>query len=135
MFESLREQYALLDAPGRASLVLLAIMICALVVSMGAGWKRYKGESMLTKEEKQEVSDGLTDMLLELHAQGKLSTYKVNKLHVNFAKQHGLWDLCPRKLIQETPNPVDLKEDINNRMGESLLKTDPWIVAVENCRK
>ena len=131
MLDHLYGQYMALDAPNKASLVLLAAMILALLVGIGVRLIKNAGESMLTAKEKQDISDGLTDMLLDLHAQGKLSTQKVNRMHMNFAKQHGLWDLHPRKLIQDHPHPADLKEDIEKRIN----KGDAWVTAVESFKK
>lgn len=85
--------------------------------------RKRKGKDMARKNEiKELMCDMIENGLLDLHTDEKLTTKEVNALHEKFAKQHGFWDLHPRKLLKEPPKSEDLKEDIRNRTGGLLQR-------------
>lgn len=98
--------------------------------SVGAlSWLRNRGNAMLNNDQKQKIADILVDGLLELHAKDELTAKQVNRLCENFAKQHGLWDCMPSKLIKVDQHAVDeplrqlgMKEKLKQKWGGLLHK-------------
>lgn len=86
--------------------------------------RKRKGKATMARDadEKELISEMLCNGLLDLAADGKLSARRVNVWHEKFSKQHGLWDLQPRKLLEEPPHPEDLKEEIRTRNPSFLSR-------------
>lgn len=130
----MNEYFADMWPPEPAHMGLLqvgAALVGALFVVQGirklnnyiTGEKR--AQAMLRKDQiKELMSEELTDMLLEMQVDGKLSAREVNELHWKFAKQFGFWDMCPRQLVQE-PNHQAMHEIAVAATKEALQQTKP----------
>lgn len=116
-----------LDQGSQGGLIILAALLCVIAFNTICWLRRGKGEIMLRREKvKAILSDGFVDMMLELHGQGLLTAKEVNAEYIKYAKQRGIWDLHPQKLLEEPPEPTKIKEEIRNRLP------DAWVNEVSN---
>lgn len=84
-----------------------------------------KGEYVLAKRQRrlrqnEKVSDGISDLLLALHAHGELTSEDYERWNLRFAKRLGLRDLLPRKLTS-----VEMKVAMKKRLGKHVTPKLP----------
>lgn len=98
--------------------VVWVLVYRAITRAMGKRAMRRLIQAEIEAKLHEEVADCITTVVDGYYTDNKITNNDRKKIWVKYAKTFGLWDLIPKDVLEQHPDPEELKQSIWSRLSE-----------------